>query len=79
MQTNKSVATMKRELTARHLQMMSIGGVIGAGFFFGCRQNHRLGRDSGANCVCHCRRVCVFGHAGNGRAVAVGFKLSFVY
>lgn len=27
--------TMKRQLTATHLQLMSIGGVIGAGFFLG--------------------------------------------
>ena len=37
-------STLKTGLKKRHLTMLSMGGVIGAGFFVGLERNHQPGR-----------------------------------
>ena len=66
----EGASQLKRGLSARHIQMIALGGAIGTGLFMGAGAQHRRRRHLDPGYLCAGRVLYLYGDAGDGRAAA---------
>lgn len=60
---------LKRGLSARHIQMIALGGTIGVGLFMGSAKGHSMDRSIGSSSVRSVWYFYLFYYASDGRNV----------
>ncbi len=66
----EGASQLKRGLSARHIQMIALGGAIGTGLFMGAGRNIAVAEHLDPGYLCAGRVLYLYGDAGDGRAAA---------